>query len=118
DGLSWAVKFFPQTLNGLTINFPSRGDLFSLGAFDVGAFLPCANDPTAPCGNMNRLLIYNWAQDAWLLQPRLDSGGNPALGCDGTGLGGRRFVRSFVLNRQDLQPVIGQRHQLFVGVGQ
>src|SRR5258708_4279832 len=58
----------------------------------------------------NSLLIFTVATGSWSVQA-LNSG-------DGTGLGGRRFVKSYVLNRPDLPASLGQRLQLFFGAGQ
>ncbi|MGH9845423.1 MAG: WD40/YVTN/BNR-like repeat-containing protein [Blastocatellia bacterium] len=115
DGQSWTVKNIPASINGVAITFPGRGDLYSLAAFDGAAYFTCNFDPTPPCGNNNRMLVYNANTDGWLLQPRQSNNG---IGCDGTGLGGRRFVKAFTLKRSDLPNVVGRWLQLFYGAGQ
>jgi len=92
-------------------NFSSqRGDAYSLGAFDSGAFMSCLGDDNGKLNgkrnNYSQLLIYDVASDSWTLQKRIfDPADNPtndpSLGAlNGTGLGGRRFIRSFVLGDQ------------------
>lgn len=109
DGLTWTLIPIPTLLDGFHITFESRGDLFSLAAFDSIAVLPFKPDPDTTA-NHNTVLIYNAMNGSWLTQV-LDTG-------DGTGLGGRRFAKAFILNRPDLPATIGQRLRLYVGVGQ
>jgi len=113
DGATWTTKAIPTSLSvgGTTYNitFPSRGGLFSLAAVDAAAYMFFKPNPDV-AGNRNTLLVYNVATDSWTVQV-LSSG-------DGTGLGGRRFIKTFILNRPDLPMVVGQRLQLFLSVGQ
>ncbi|HLK57681.1 MAG TPA: hypothetical protein VKU00_14035 [Chthonomonadaceae bacterium] len=109
DGLTWSVKSLPTEVAPYAIAFRSRGDAFSLAAFDTRAFLVCKPNPDS-IGNRNTLLIYDLPNDRWQVQ-KLDSG-------DGTGLGGRRFVKSYVLRNRALKPGIGGKLQLFYGAGQ
>jgi hypothetical protein len=109
DGVSWTTIAIPTDLNGFHITFNSRGDLFSLGAFDAQAVMPFKPSPDTT-SNHNTLLIYNVATGTWLTQV-INSG-------DGTGLGGRRFMKSYVLKRPDLPLTVGQRLQLYSGEGQ
>jgi hypothetical protein len=113
DGVTWTTKPVPTSLSvgGTTYNitFSSRGGLFSLAAVDVAAYMFFKPSPDV-AGNHNTLLVYNVATDSWTVQV-LSSG-------DGTGLGGRRFIKTFILNRPDLPLVVGQRLQIFLGVGQ
>ncbi len=120
DGRNWTPKNIPPALNGLAISFPyGERDTFSLGGFDFSAYMSCCSDPTPPCGNTNRLLIYNVNTDNWVLQPNpLDSKGSPQFGCDGTGLGGSRFVKTFSLKNPNLPNTVGQRLRLFYGAAQ
>jgi hypothetical protein len=118
DGTVWTTKSIPNSIGSLIIGPSNRGDLYSLAAFDAFAYMPCCNDPTPPCGNLNRLLIYSLSSDSWLLQPALDSSGHPQLGCSGTGLGGRRFVKSYQEYFLKSKQIVGQKLELFYGAAQ
>lgn len=108
-GLTWTIIPIPSNLAGQGISFNSRGDLFSLAAFDALAFLVYKPSPDT-VGNKDTVLIYDVGNNSWRTQV-LDAG-------DGTGLGGRRFVKSYVLSCAGLQPGIGGELQLFYGAGQ
>jgi hypothetical protein len=100
DGSSWQlIKSVPSNL-GTTF---STGDEFSLAAFDSMAFFS-ANKNWGASGDC-ALLKYDVGSDTW-------SAENVNLG-DGTGLGGRKFVKAFDLNRPDLADTLGSRLQLF-----
>jgi hypothetical protein len=115
DGSSWQQMPIPGTFT-----FPERGDVFSLAAFDNAAYMSCCEDKTPPCGNANRLLIYSAQSGTFRLEPMLlDAANTPQLGCDGVGLGGSRFVRSFEATRRSAGggPPI-KLQGLFYGSGQ
>jgi hypothetical protein len=99
DGQTFSTKSIPATYT-----FPRTGDLNSLAAFDGAAYMTCCLVTQTGCdsldtaGNWNQMLIYNAATDHFALQPSLQFTSNPPtpqLGCDGTKLGGSRFVRTF-----------------------
>jgi hypothetical protein len=102
-GQLWEVKALPAYA---VAGQGSAGDLYSLAATDSFAYFTCCSasvppncaDPANPgtYGSLNTLLIYNLEFDTWKLQPGLDTAqGTPGLGCDGTGLGGSKFVHIF-----------------------
>jgi len=102
-GQLWEVKAFPDYAANAQ---GSTGDAFSLTATDSFAYFTCCSksippncpDPVNPgtYGSLNTLLIYNLEFDTWKLQPNLSSANDtPGLGCDGTGLGGSKFVHVF-----------------------
>jgi hypothetical protein len=99
DGQTFSTKSIPTQYT-----FPRSGDVNSLAAFDGAAYMTCCQVSQPGCdilntaGNWNQMLVYNAATDQFALQPSLQFTANPAtpqLGCDGTGLGGSRFVRAF-----------------------
>jgi len=85
-GRSWQVHDIPQTVGPDKISFSSRGDAFSLAATPQIEMMPCILTPGVG-GNRNSLLAYNPALNEWHTQT-LTSG-------NGTGLGGRRFAKSY-----------------------
>jgi len=89
DGLTWRL-----TAPGpASVNFPKRGDDHSLAAFDDAAFMVACCVPNAS-SSASGLLIYQAATDSWNIQGVNEENDGPTL--DGTGCGGRRFVRSFI----------------------
>ena len=109
-GMRWEIKVIPPQFT-----FMSQGEVFSLAASDRFAYLSCCTVPEPPCGGSNKLLIYNLGLDNWTIQPTLpDAAGKPALGCDGTGLGGSKFVRGFMFSGGTSTPVF----RLFVSSAQ
>jgi hypothetical protein len=103
SGQLWVTKAMPKFAIAAQ---GSTGDPFSLAATDKFAYFTCCStslppncsDPANPgtFGTLNAMLIYNLALDTWKLQPSLPTVQNtPGIGCDGTGLGGSRFVRIF-----------------------
>jgi hypothetical protein len=109
DGVNWTAIPIQPPVSDFTITFQAQGDMFSLAAFDSLALMVFKPSPDT-LSNRNSLLIFNVATGSWSVQV-LNSG-------DGTGLGGRRFVKSYVLNRPDLPASLGQRLQLFFCAGQ
>jgi hypothetical protein len=94
---------------------------FSVAAFDTFAFLPFSTSgavQTSPCGLCGadvKVAVFNANTGTWSTQS-VDFGGCHA--CDGTGLGGRKFIKSFIRNPVTLPNSVGQRVQIFYGVGQ
>ncbi len=86
--------------NWQTVKIPAKysqpDEKFTLGATDGFAYIDCCNVQPSVCGRENTLVIYNVSSNTWYLQPRLTNTSDPpATGCDGTGLGGSLFLRSF-----------------------
>jgi hypothetical protein len=108
DGLHWVIIERPiPCLKGGA----GGTDDYSLAAFDFAAYVPCTGDPTPGGGNhYSNIAIYQVTTNNWTSQRVLL--GSSGTG-DGTGLGGRRFVKAFELNRPDLSLSVGQRLQLF-----
>jgi hypothetical protein len=94
DGATWSQKSIPDNMAPSDL-----GDAYSLGAFDGAAYMTCCSAPIAPCGNLNRMAIYDAASDKFLLQPDLfvsqQPGSASQLGCSGTRLGGSRFIKTY-----------------------
>jgi hypothetical protein len=109
DGRTWQRHSIPATVDDFPIRFGSRGDLFSLAASDSLAILVFRPEPDTT-GNKNTLLLYDLAADRWRVQ-QLPTG-------NGTGLGGRRYLKSYMLKDPTLKEGIGGRIQLFFGAGQ
>lgn len=127
DGRTWTVRdirttiTIPQTVIGTTtvpagtynivtdnIGLVGGNDYLSLAAVDSMALLSFKLLDTTnmdPTGNHNTLLIHDFSANTWQVQ-FLDTG-------DGRGLGGRRFVKSYILDRPDLPFQVGARLQLF-----
>lgn len=85
----------------------ARGDRFSLAALDSNAYISVLGEKDPQTGNnFNTLLIYDATHGLWLTQRVLDS-------LNGTGAGGRRFVKMFILGNQSLSLSLGNRLQLF-----
>lgn len=116
SGTSWSSPI--ATPAGVSFDYYAA---FSLAAFDDFVYLPFSvpgKPQPAPCGQCGAdvmILIYNVALGRWATQ-NVDFGGCHV--CDGTGLGGRKFVRSFVRKDAGLPNTVGKRRQLFYGVGQ
>lgn len=97
DGQTWTAKSIPPQFTPMNL-----GDQNSLAAFDTGAYMSCCNVVKAGCdslgkaGNWDQLLIYDAATDQFALQAQVNPDSSvPPIGCSGTGLGGRRFVKAF-----------------------
>ncbi len=100
-----------------SVSFGDRS-MFSLAAFGSFAYMPFSvtgtqqPQPCGTCGADVMLLIFDATKNSWLTQ-NVDFGGCHA--CDGTGLGGRMFVKSFLLpDRLGIRQSI----RLFYGTGQ
>jgi hypothetical protein len=116
EGVKWKLattKPLPTDAN----SFPSRGDTSSLAAFDNWAFMSTLGDNNGAKNNFSQLLIYDVANDNWVVQKRL----NNAL--NGTGGGGRRQIKSFVFGTggrvgTDLQLYFSTAQELYRATSQ
>jgi hypothetical protein len=93
-------------------------DSSTLAAFDDFVYFASASpNPTPPPANNNILAVFDVAAGTFSTQ--IVSAHNVQTG-DGTGLGGRRFVRTFIRSDSTLTDSLGPggRRQLFMGVGQ
>jgi len=114
DGNSWKIATTkPLPLSGST--FASRGDKESLGTFDNFAYMSSSLPSSS-----NQLTIYNALTDAWSTQTINYPASFPKVGNaeskDGTGNGGRRFVKAYVFPRSgfnDLKVVFNTGQELF-----
>ncbi|MGW4047316.1 WD40/YVTN/BNR-like repeat-containing protein [Streptomyces sp. NPDC004721] len=110
NGATWTALLTNNTaLNSL--------DSRSLAAFDNFVYFESSVSGLGGCGSGNIIGVYDVANNILTTQPVTASGRQT---CDGTGLGGRRFVRSFILDNPALPATIGPagRLQLFFGAGQ
>ncbi|HJQ67763.1 MAG TPA: hypothetical protein VKA70_02255 [Blastocatellia bacterium] len=98
-GATWEQIAIPAVVAGESISRGSRGDYFSLAAFDTSAFTICSTDKGSA------VITFEANTKTWSLEQIKDG--------DGTGLGGRRFVKSYFLNNP---PQF--RWVLFAGTGQ
>jgi len=79
-GATWSQVPIPATIGADRVLRGARGDHFSLAAFDASAFT------IASTGRGSATIAYNAQTKGWSLSDIADG--------DGTGLGGRRFVKS------------------------
>lgn len=97
---------------------------FSFAAFDTFAFLPfstggvpksasCTTSPS--CGSDVKILIFNSVNKNWAVQ-NVDF--DNCHVCDGMGLGGRIFLKSFIRNAPNLRSEVGQKIQIFCSSAQ
>ena len=95
----------------------SSFDLPTLAAFDDFVYLASSTKGLGSCGTGNVIGIYNVSTGLFKTQPVTANG---VQTCDGTGLGGRKFIKSFVLKDASLADSVGPsgRRQLFFGSGQ
>jgi hypothetical protein len=122
-GPTWAGTPVPPTspegLGFQPLIQGARGDAFSLAAVgDTALILYPVQGGTNPSllsslGNSNVLLYFDRTQKNWKWKTQITFGFN-----NGTGPGGRRSVRSFIINRPDLAPTVGQRYRVFLDGGQ
>jgi hypothetical protein len=68
----------------------SPGDASSLAAFDTAAYMSTLGDNNGAGNNFNQLLIWDASLDTWVIQKRI------ADSLNGTGVGGRRFLKAYV----------------------
>ncbi len=108
DGVTWTARTLPKSVAGANLAWGSRGDQFSLAAFDR-RLVTNVTDVTDPKAAMTALLFHDVDSNAWSVQ-RLNTG-------DGTGLGGRRFVRAFVSEDRAKPWRVGERLQLLASNG-
>ncbi len=97
-GNSWLHSRIPATIGVDRVQHGSRGDYFSLAAFDGSAFT------IASTVRGSASIVYNGLTNTWSLSDIRDG--------DGTGLGGRRLVKSYLV----YQP--GRTWVLLAGTGQ
>lgn len=95
DGKTWSAAAIPAKVDGYGVGLSSRGDDFTIAAYDQTAVLGMRpRDDTSDSSvwkagdNFNTVLYYFRRSNSWSAQ-KLVSG-------DGTGLGGRKAVRSFI----------------------
>jgi hypothetical protein len=123
DGQTWKKKPLPTIVDlpgfpgsvplyDNTAGFGNGNDRASFAAFDDAAYLvmQIADGTGKVLTDRSPLLIYDAISDTFKAQFTNDN--------DGRGLGGTRFVKSYVLACPALGPSIGQRRQLFFGSGQ
>ena len=112
NGVHWSAPIAAPA----DVSFGGRGNQgFTLAAFDDFAYMTFSTAGDTSCGATNWMLIFNAASQQWSRQ-RVDFQGKPT--CDGTGLGGRKFVKSFIRKDAALPMGVGQRLQLFYSAGQ
>src|SRR6266496_1394460 len=101
-----------------TIQFRPQ-EVFTLGAFDNFVYM-VSGTPGQPggCSTDNQLVIYNPSDGSWKTQTVLFQGKSTCDGTGGSGVDGRKFVKTFIRNDPNLPMVIGQRLQLFYCAGQ
>jgi len=110
-GQLWSVKAIPD----YAVNAQPATDLYSLAPTDTFAYFTCCSKSIPPnCpdaanpgtfGSVDTMLVYDLSLDAWTLQPAVVNG-TPALGCDGTELGGSKFVRAYSITSAPGLPIV------------
>ena len=111
DGGTWVIAP-PRPAN---FAFSSRGDDQSLAGFSNIVFMTGCCSPNSPGGTA--LLSYQSDFGLWVISAITDVETGVRLG-DGTGRGGRRFVRSFYTVRTDISLPADESNALFVSDGQ
>lgn len=84
DGATWSRIAIPATIGADTVRRGSRGEDFSLAAFESSAFT-IGNTTRGGCA-----ITYDGNSASWSLTDIKDG--------DGTGLGGRRFTKAFFVH--------------------
>jgi hypothetical protein len=123
DGQNWTRKALPTAVDlpgfpgsvplyDNTAGFGNGNDRASFAAFDDAAYLimEIADASGNVVTSRSPLLIYDATSDTFKAQFTNDN--------DGRGLGGTRFVKSYVLDCLALPASIGQGRQVFFGAGQ
>lgn len=126
DGETWTRVSMPKQIEldpygQVDVELDGRGDfgngndVLSLGAFDAYAFV-CFRPWRGGVGvgdgkftNLSPVLVYDVSGERWSAFGTNDN--------DGRGLGGRRFVKSYVLD-EGTEAGYGRQLQLFYGSGQ
>lgn len=110
-GATWTIAptSLPAKLDGRAITVgPVSRSQYSLAAVGTRAFIPVNHSNAGE--NRVSLLAYDLATDSYATYYTNNG--------DGTGLGGRLFVRAMRRDGAGLAPLIGQRFELLVGTGQ
>lgn len=106
DGTAWATIPIPPVVDDLNVTWNARGDLFSIAGMKnidgTKFFVYLSFKPTNDVGNKNSILIYDMLNNVWHSQLLVTR--------DGTGIGGRRFIKSFNIRKKPKQ--IGYGDQL------
>src|SRR5262245_59648964 len=113
DGVSWSSHKIPARVGAFTVGNGSRGDAQALRGIVTAAgkaFVYLPFKPREDNGNRNTLLILDVKADSWQAQ-QIDSG-------NGTGLGGRRQIHAWYVDKAGLADKIGERFQLLFCCGQ
>ena len=96
DGLTWTTTPIPSSVDGLTVTWNARGDEYSVAVIknpaDNKCFVYLSFKPTEDIGSKNTILIFDVANNVWHAQTMTTG--------DGTGAGGRRFIKSFAISSQ------------------
>lgn len=114
DGANWKVVLVPTSQDGFGIGSPTRGGDFAIAAYGQTAVLDFRPDATSDPNkwdpkNSNFCTLLYYFQDIDLFKVQTLNNG------DGTGLGGRKRLRTFVSNnaRENGVSVTGQNLQIF-----
>jgi hypothetical protein len=89
SGQNWTA--LPAPPGGIVSG--GTGDMSSLGALETLAAMICLGKDNGAGNNYTKLLIWDVGQNAWIQQERV------ADSLNGTGAGGRRFVRAYSFGR-------------------
>jgi len=94
-------------------------EIFSLGAFDDFAYM-VIGVPDGSGGTRNSLVIFNRGDNSWTTQAVLINNNTTPTGdgTGGSGVDGRKFVKTFIRDDPNLAMEVGQRLQLFYCAGQ
>jgi hypothetical protein len=113
DGATWSSHRIPARVGAFTVGNGSRGDvqaLAGIGTADGKVFVYLPFKPREDNGNRNTLLILDVKADTWQAQ-QIDTG-------NGTGLGGRRQIHAWYVDKEGLGDRISERIQLVFCGGQ
>lgn len=116
NGRTWSAPFqMPSAVSfdRFTTSCVAGFDSFAYVPFSVAGAAPAGS--CGQCGADVKLLVFNAARASWTTQNVVFNGCNA---CDGTGLGGRKFLKSFITSDASQPLAVGGRLQLFYGTGQ
>jgi hypothetical protein len=110
SGQNWTA--IPAPPSGIVQG--GTGDQRSLGALDSVAVMVCLGQDNRAGNNYTKLLIWDAARNAWIKQERV------ANALNGTGSGGRRFVRAYSVGRggefgRDLELFVSNAQEVYRG---